>query len=178
VATTTKERSRSSTRRSSDGRAERAASRGPERARSSQRGADAEIKATNLKGDDRKFLERNSAGLSKSTLRAKWIHSPEERADRPGQTLATRSREVIRAWATARDAVPATVGAGDEDARPRTLRFDFGEADRSGRLRPIDWDAWLETFERRKLVFLFQERRRNGDESNFFRLDSPEREEG
>jgi hypothetical protein len=177
MATTTKERTRSSTRRSA-ARSGSSAARRTERNRTPAGGGEPEIKATNLKADDRQFLQRNAAGLSKSTLRAKWIHTPDEHADRPGQTLATRIPEVIKAWAQARDAVPATVGVGDEDARPRTLRFDFGETDRSGRLRPIDWDAWLETFERRKLVFLFQERRRNGDDSNFFRLDSPEREDG
>jgi hypothetical protein len=29
-----------------------------------------------------------------------------------------------------------------------------------------------------EVVFLFQEHKRDGSESNFFRLDSPEREEG
>jgi hypothetical protein len=33
-------------------------------------------------------------------------------------------------------------------------------------------------FESRKLVFLYQERRRDGSESNFFRLDNPTREDG
>lgn len=133
-----------------------------------------EIKATNLAGDDRKFLQKHSKWLSKSTLRAKWIHSGDEHEDRKGQTLATREPDVIRSWAEARDAKPATVGRQRE--QPRTLRFDF--QGNGGRLRTIDWDAWLRTFQDRDLVFLYQEHRRDGRESNFFRLDSPEREDG
>jgi len=83
---------------------------------------------------------------------------------------------VIRAWADERRAQPATVRSKSSD-RPRTLRFDFPGYG-GGRLEPIDWDAWLDTFNRRKLVFLFQEHKRDGSDSNFFRLDSPEREEG
>jgi hypothetical protein len=134
-----------------------------------------EIRATNLASRDRTFIERHRSKLSPSTLRAKWIHSPDEHEDRRGQTLATREPDVIRAWAQARDATPATVGARED--RPRTLRFDFpGYGGRS--LRPVDWEAWLATFQERDLVFLFQEHKRDGRESNFFRLDSPEREQG
>jgi hypothetical protein len=84
---------------------------------------------------------------------------------------------VIKSWADERKAVPATVGRRDND-RPRTLRFDFPANGESRRLEPIDWDAWLGTFRERDLVFIYQERRRDGRESNFFRLDSPEREDG
>jgi hypothetical protein len=138
------------------------------------------ITARNLRAEDRRWLEANASELSPSTLRAKWVHTRDEHEDRPGQTLATREPEVVRAWAEQRDGLPATVGRRDGEA-PRTLRFDFegrGGNGRSSRLQPIDWDAWLETFRRRKLVFLFQEHRRNGEDSNFFRLDSPDREEG
>jgi len=137
---------------------------------------DAEIKAPNASRDERKFLEKNAARLSKSTLRAKWIHG-DERADRNGQTLATRDPAVIRRWADAREAQPATVARRDGD-RPRTLRFDFPSNGRSSRLEAVDWDDWLGTFQQRDLVFLFQERKRDGSESNFFRLDSPKRERG
>jgi hypothetical protein len=125
--------------------------------------------------EDRKFLERFGEKLSKSTQRAKWTGSPDDGADRPGQTLATRSPEVIRAWAEERDARPVTATRGD-DGRPRTLRFDFGE--RSDRLEELSWDEWLAIFEERQLVFIYQERKRDGNQSNFFRLDNPNREDG
>jgi hypothetical protein len=130
--------------------------------------------------EDRRFLERHGRKLSKSTLRAKWTHSPDDAPDRNGQTLATRSPEVIRAWAERRDAVPATATRGP-NGEPRTLRMDFGGRDgngRNARLEQIDWDEWLRVFEDRKLVFIYQERRRDGSDSNFFRLDNPTREDG
>ncbi|HXG40946.1 MAG TPA: hypothetical protein VNJ28_08390 [Candidatus Limnocylindrales bacterium] len=130
--------------------------------------------APNATPEERRWLEEHRDRLSKTTLRAKWVHGPGDRPDRPGQTLVTRSHEVIRAWAAARDARPAiATRRGD---RPGVLRFDFrGDG---GRLEPVDWDEWFRTFDERKLVMLFQETTRDGRQSNFFRFDSPEREEG
>ena len=131
---------------------------------------------TNANAEDRAFLEENDQ-LAPSTRRAKWIHAPDERPDRKGQTLATRSPEVIRRWAEERGARPAAIRG--PDGRPRTLRLLFPGGDSGrGRLEPIDWDEWLRTFQERNLVFLFQEERRDGRQSNFWRLDSPDREDG
>ena len=125
--------------------------------------------------EDRKFVEKHRKGLSKSTQRAQWIESPEGKEDHPGQTLATRSVEVIKAWADERNAKPATSPGGDTES-PRVLRFDFPDYDKG--LTHVSWDAWAKTFEDRKLVFLFQQHMKSGKQSNFFRLDSPEREDG
>jgi hypothetical protein len=124
--------------------------------------------------EDRRFLDKHGDKLSPSTHRAKWLHSPEEGADRNGQTLATRSHEVIRAWARRRHANPATVRSRKSE-QPRVLRFDFdaqGE-EPNPRLKPISWDAFFEVFDKRELVMLFQERLKNGNVSNFARFDSP-----
>ncbi|HEX8938781.1 MAG TPA: hypothetical protein VF763_01350 [Candidatus Limnocylindrales bacterium] len=140
-----------------------------------------EPRPKNATTEERRFIERHKAELSKTTLRAKWTHSPDEHEDRAGQTLATRSPDVIRRWAEDRRAKPATTSTIREGERPRTLRFDFpadGQDGRGSRLKPIDWEAWLGTFQDRDLVFLYQEHRRNGGDSNFFRLDSPRREQG
>jgi hypothetical protein len=123
--------------------------------------------------------ERGARGatslLSRSTERAKSVNSPDEHEDHPGQTLATRNHDVIRQWAEARGATPATVPGTEHDDRPGVLTFDFpgygGE-----RLRHISWDQWFRTFDERTLVFLFQEHLKNGRPSNHFNLDSPERE--
>jgi hypothetical protein len=70
--------------------------------------------------------------------------SPDEHEDYPGQTLATRNHDVIRRWAEARGAIPATVPDTERDGRPGVLTFDFpgygGE-----RLRHISWDEWFRT---------------------------------
>ncbi len=136
-----------------------------------------EIKATNLTAEEREFLAEHADELSDSTLRAKWIHSPDEAADRPGQTLATQSREVIEAWAEERGGRPATVEGTERDGRLGVLRITFAEEGRS-RLKEASWDDWFHTFEERQLVFLYQEQKKDGTQSNFFRLDSPEREDG
>lgn len=103
----------------------------------------------------------------------KWIDSPEEHADRPGQTLMTRNHDVIRQWAEERGAQPATTG-NRHDGRPGVLRFDFPGYG-GGRLEHISWDDWFRTFDERDLVFVYQERLKSGRPSNFFRLDNPAR---
>lgn len=124
--------------------------------------------------EDERFVEEHREGLSKSTQRAKWIHSVDEHEDRPGQTLATRSHDVITQWADERGATPATVDS--EEGQVRVLRFNFpgfGGED----LLEIEWDEWFEPFDQRQLVFLYQEHKAGGQQSNFFRLDNPERED-
>lgn len=115
-------------------------------------------------------------GLSRSAKKAKWIHSPDEHEDRPGQTLATRSHEVIQRWAEERQARPATVSGTEHEGRAGVLRLNFPGFDE--KLEEIGWDAWFRPFDERNLVFLFQENRANGEQSNFFILDNPEREDG
>ena len=138
--------------------------------------AQTEVKATNLTDEDRKFIAKYRDGLTDTTLRAKWIHSPDERPDHDGQTLATRSHEVIRAWAEARGARPATVPGTEHDGLPGVLRFDFGEPTEG--LQEIDWDTFFEAFDRRNLVFVFQETTQDGKQSKFFIFDSPDRQDG
>jgi hypothetical protein len=170
-------------RRSSSSRSAGSADRSDRADRSSRR----RRSDTNATAEDRKFLDRHGERLSPSTRRARWIHSPDEKPERRGQTLATRSGDVIRAWADARDGRPATATRGD-DGRPRTLRITFADrgsgdgrgGDSGGRRRreEISWGEWLGVFDQRDLVFLYQEERRDGRQSNFFRLDNPTREDG
>ncbi|HXF71226.1 MAG TPA: hypothetical protein VNO79_01280 [Actinomycetota bacterium] len=112
---------------------------------------------------------------SSKTLRyAKRVDSPDQHEDRPGQTLVTRNPDVIRRWAEERGATPAT--ASRREGRPATLRFDFPGYGGEG-LEPVPWDEWLQVFEERRLNFIYQEHKADGSQSNFFRLESPEREE-
>ncbi|MCK9521404.1 MAG: hypothetical protein M0R74_20620 [Dehalococcoidia bacterium] len=131
----------------------------------------------NANSDERKLLQQHGNKLSKSTMRAKWIHSPEEREDRKGQTLATRSHDVIKAWADERGATPATVEGTQHSQRAGVLRFAFNDEAPKGRLRPLEWNEWFHTFDDRELIFLHQQHLRNGNQSNFFRFDSPHRED-
>jgi hypothetical protein len=87
---------------------------------------------------------------------------PSTAANAPGfRSRATRNAEVIRRWARAHQAEPAT---GEASASgPATvavtdggvgIRFNFpGFAP----FRPISWDEWLAHFSQNDLVFVFEE---------------------
>lgn len=94
-------------------------------------------------------MKECAGSVSRSTKRAKWVHTPDEHEERPGQRLATRDHDVIRKRAEERQAVPATSPNGDPQ-RPRVLRFNFPGVDK--KLREIDWGAWFRTFDQRELV--------------------------
>ncbi|PZM97074.1 MAG: hypothetical protein DIU79_03455 [Actinobacteria bacterium] len=117
---------------------------------------------------------RIGAKSSRSLRYAQRINSPDEHPERPGRSLVTTNHDVIRQWAEARGASPATAGA--ERGRPSVLRFDFPGYN-GGRLRPVSWEDWFRTFDERGLNFIYQEQKTDGRQSNFFRIESPERED-
>jgi hypothetical protein len=126
--------------------------------------------------DDKKYLKKWGDKLSDSTRRSRWIGGLDEHADHDGESLVTRNHDVIMKWAEERGAVPATVGGTEHGDRLGVLRFDFEGGD-SERLEEVSWDEWFKTFDERNLVMIFQENLKNGNQSNFFRLDNPERED-
>jgi hypothetical protein len=107
----------------------------------------------------------------------KEVRRTDEHEDREGQTLVTRDHDVIKRWAEERGAKPATVPGTEHEGRPGVLRMDFpgygGE-----NLQHISWDEWFSSFDARNLRFKYQEHKADGAQSNFFRLDNPEREDG
>ncbi|HEX5370598.1 MAG TPA: hypothetical protein VFY10_14380 [Dehalococcoidia bacterium] len=105
--------------------------------------------------------------------RAKWVEKRSDHAERDGQTLATRNHDVIQSWAEERGGQPATT---TREGPPRVLRIDFPGYGGSN-LRKIDWNDWFSTFDDRDVTFIYQERLGNGNESNFFRLTNPHRED-
>jgi len=119
---------------------------------------------------------RQGPEASDSLKYSQEVTSPEDEPERDGRSLATTSHDVIREWAEERDAVPATVDGTEHDGHLGVLRFDFGGD--SDRLRHVEWEEWFETFDERRLNFIYQETRSDGSQSNFFRLDNPEREDG
>nr|WP_055502648.1 hypothetical protein [Nonomuraea pusilla] len=104
------------------------------------------------------------------------ITSTEEHEERPGRSLVTTDHDVIRWWAEERDARPATVPGTEHEGRPGVLRFDFPGYG-GGDLQEISWEDWFRTFDERKLNFIYQEHKKDGQQSNFFRLENPERED-
>ncbi|NJC73130.1 hypothetical protein HC031_25925 [Planosporangium thailandense] len=120
---------------------------------------------------------RTGEATSKTLKYAQVVNSPDEIPDEPGKSLVTTNHEVIRKWAEERGAVPATVAGTEHEGRPGVLRFDFPPLGADDRLRQVGWDGWFGTFDGRGLKFIFQEKLANGRQSNFFRLENPERED-
>ncbi|WDF34620.1 Rho termination factor N-terminal domain-containing protein [Arthrobacter agilis] len=118
---------------------------------------------------------RTGAQTSKSLKYAQEITSPEEDPEREGRSLATTHHEVIKQWAEARNARPATVEGTEHGDHLGVLRFDFNED--TDKLRHVSWDEWFRTFDQRQLNFVYQEQRKDGNQSNFFILESPNRED-
>jgi hypothetical protein len=112
---------------------------------------------------------------SKSIKYSQEITSPDEEPEREGRSLVTTHHEAIRQWAEARDGSPATVPGTEHGKLLGVLRIDFGEPNPN--LRPVSWDEWFATFDGRRLNFIYQEERKDGRQSNFFRLESPDRED-
>src|SRR4051794_8206878 len=119
---------------------------------------------------------RTGPQTSDSLQYSQEVTSTDDDPERPGRSLATTHHEVIRQWAEARGGVPATVPGTEHGDHLGVLRLDFG-GDNDG-LRHVSWDEWFATFDARRLNFIYQEQSSDGRDSNFFRLESPEREDG
>jgi hypothetical protein len=119
---------------------------------------------------------RQGPEASRSLQYSQEVTSPDEEPEREGRSLATTHHEVIREWAEARGGRPATVEGTEHDDHLGVLRFDFGDATEG--LREVSWEEWFATFDARRLNFIYQETRSDGRQSNFFRLDNPDREDG
>ena len=122
---------------------------------------------------------RTGEQTSKSLQYSQEVTSPDEDPERLGRSLPTTDHDVIRSWAESRNAVPATVEGTEHEGRAGVLRFDFDSepGDDGARLRHVSWDEWFSVSDDRKLDFLYQEQREDGNQSDFFRLESPDRED-
>ena len=116
-------------------------------------------------------------GESKAVRYSRAVTSTDEHEERPGRSLVTRDHDVIRRWAEGRGAQPATVPGTEHGDHLGVLRFDFPGYG-GGDLEHVSWDEWFRTFDERRLNFVYQEHRADGSDSNFFRLDNPDREDG
>ncbi|MDQ0620210.1 Rho termination factor N-terminal domain-containing protein [Arthrobacter globiformis] len=118
---------------------------------------------------------RHGDASSSSLKYSQEVTSTEDEPEREGRSLATTHHEVIRQWAEERGGVPATVEGTEHGDHLGVLRIDFGGNDSN--LRRVSWEEWFKTFDGRRLNFIYQEQRTDGTQSNFFRLENPERED-
>lgn len=121
---------------------------------------------------------RKGSGTSRSMKYAQRIDSIQDQPERAGRSLVTTNHDVIKRWAQARQAKPATIRNTDRDNRPGVLRLEFPGFQSSPNMVGVTWNQWFRTFDERQLNFVYQERLRNGQPSNFFLLESPWREDG
>ena len=119
---------------------------------------------------------RTGEETSRSLKYSQEVTSPDQAPERPGRSLATTHHKVIKQWAEERGGRPATVEGTEHGDHLGVLRFDFGGG--SDNLRHVSWDDWFATFDARRLNFIYQEETSDGTQSNFFRLESPDREDG
>ena len=117
--------------------------------------------------------KRTGKKTSDSLKYAQEITSTADKPERAGRSLVTTDHEVIRRWAKARRAVPATVAGTHHDGHLGVLRFDFPGYS-GDRLMEVSWAEWLRTFDMRRLNFIYQETRSGGGRSNFFQLENPD----
>jgi hypothetical protein len=118
---------------------------------------------------------RHGDASSSSLKYSQEVTSTEDEPEREGRSLATTHHEVIRQWAEERGGSPATVEGTEHGDHLGVLRIDFGGDDSN--LRRVSWEEWFKTFDGRGLNFIYQEQRTDGTQSNFFRLENPERED-
>jgi len=118
---------------------------------------------------------RTGPESSKSLKYSQEITSTDDEPEREGRSLVTTHHEVIRQWAEEREGVPATVEGTEHGDHLGVLRIDVGGE--NDKLRHISWEEWFETFDSRQLNFIYQEQRSDGQQSNFFRLENPGRED-
>ncbi|MEH1167143.1 hypothetical protein V6V47_17345 [Micromonospora sp. CPCC 205539] len=121
---------------------------------------------------------RTGRSTARSVRSSQVISSTADRPERPGRSLVTANHEVIQQWARRRGAKPATIAGTERDGRAGVLTFNIPGYRESGRIREITWDEWFHTFDLRRLNLIYQEQLRDGRPSNFFRTESPDREDG
>lgn len=80
----------------------------------------------------------------------------------------TTDHEEIRKWAQARDGRPAAVAQTHSGDDAGILRIDFGE--KEPELEEISWEEFFQTFDDRKLAFLYQDKTKDGGTSRFFKF--------
>src|SRR5215217_7171061 len=100
---------------------------------------------------------RTGPESSKSLKYSQEVTSPEDEPEREGRSLATTHHEVIKQWAEDRGGTPATVDGTEHGDHLGVLRFDFGGDNEN--LRQVSWEEWFETFDARRLNFIYQEER-------------------
>jgi hypothetical protein len=83
----------------------------------------------------------------------------------------TVKHDQIRRWVEARGGHPATVKRTVKGKQAAgVLRIDFPGFSGAQSLKPISWDEWFETFDEKRLAFLYQDKTTSGKQNRFNKL--------
>ena len=86
------------------------------------------------------------------------------------ESKTTTKHNEIQSWVEKRNGKPAIVeGTEDNQEAAGLLRIKFSD-DSGNNLKEVDWDEFFDTFEEKKLAFLYQDKTKDGDESRFFKF--------
>ncbi len=89
-----------------------------------------------------------------------------------GETRQTTDHETIRRWAEERGGKPASVRGTEDGGEAGVLRIDLPGGAGEESFDQISWEEWFDKFEEKKLAFLYQEQKADGEPSTFFKLVS------
>ncbi len=82
----------------------------------------------------------------------------------------TINHEEIKNWVEEHDGKPVKVKGTGGDGDPGILRIDFPGGAGEESLERISWSDWFDKFEENRLAFLYQEHKKTGEDSTFFKL--------
>jgi hypothetical protein len=87
------------------------------------------------------------------------------------EAKTTTDHGTIRHWAEERDGKPARVRGTERDGDDAgILRFDFPGGAGEDQLEHISWEEWFAKFDESGLALLYQEEKKSGEGSTFFKL--------
>lgn len=130
----------------------------------------------------------NEKSAEKKTSRSRTSTKAENKAGKSqqehvsnlpaGKSATTTDHNTIRQWVEARGGSPAAVKATEKGEDPGLLRINFPGYSGENRLENISWDEFFKKFDEKKLAFLYQEEKRSGEESRFWKFVSREGDGG
>ncbi len=91
-----------------------------------------------------------------------------------GTSLTTTDHDTIRRWAEERGGHPAAVRGTGGGEDPGIIRIDFPGFGGEEKLEKIGWEEFFDKFESNNLAFVYQEKTKDGQRSNFNKLISRE----
>lgn len=86
------------------------------------------------------------------------------------KSKVTTDHSEIRHWVEVHQGVPVRVRGTGDSTDPGILRIDFPGGTGRDKLEEISWDTWFKKFDDNHLAFLYQEHKKTGEDSTFFKL--------